>query len=111
MRTKRNAYVIGPDGELYKCWDDVGRPELVIGNVESFIGWNMPLVAEGMIEGSYVEDDTCNKCFFFPICNGGCPKMMLLNKRDGGNRDYCSYFKKHIKEMLELHYEQKQAQQ
>lgn len=106
--TKRNAYVVGPDGELYKCWDDVGRKDLEIGSVDSFLDWNMPLVAEGMIGASYLEDEQCEKCFFFPICDGGCPKMRMLNKRDGRKRDTCSYFKHHIKTLLELHYERKQ---
>ncbi len=105
--TRRNAYVVGPKGELYKCWDDVGREELEIGSVDSFTNWNMPLVAEGMIGASFLEDEKCRECFFFPICDGGCPKMRMLNKRDGENRDTCSYFKNHIRTLLELHYESK----
>ncbi len=97
----------GPKGELYKCWDDVGREELEIGSVDSFTNWNMPLVAEGMIGASFLEDEKCRECFFFPICDGGCPKMRMLNKRDGENRDTCSYFKNHIRTLLELHYESK----
>lgn len=107
--TRRNAYVAGPDGELYKCWDDVGKPEFAIGTIHSFLDWNMPLVAEGMVGASFLEDEKCQKCFFFPICDGGCPKMRLRNRRDGGKRDTCSYFKAHIKTLLELHYERKQA--
>lgn len=107
--TKRNAYVVGPEGELYKCWDDVGNPDFAIGSIHSFLNWNMPLVAEGMIGASFLEDAACQECFYFPICDGGCPKMRLLNKRDGGRRDVCSYFKNHIKTLLELHYESKQG--
>ena len=107
--TKRNAYVVGPNGELYKCWDDVGRPEFEIGSVDSFLNWNMPLVAEGMIGASFLEDEKCKECFFFPICDGGCAKMRLLNNRDGKQRDVCTYFKNHIKTLLELYYESKQT--
>lgn len=105
--TKRNAYVAGPDGELYKCWDDVGKPECEIGSVDSFLNWNMPLVADGMVGASFLEDQACRECFFFPICDGGCPKMRLKNQKDGGTRDTCSYFKHHIKTLLELYYESK----
>jgi len=107
--TKRSAYVVGPDGELYKCWHDVGEEKEVVGSVDSLTDWNMPLIAEGMIGASYLEDKRCQSCFFFPICDGGCPKTRMLNNRDGGCRDTCSYFKKHIKEFLEIHYEQKEA--
>lgn len=105
--TKRNAYVVGPEGELYKCWNDVGVPEREIGNIRSLVDWNMPLVAEGMVGASFLEDPACEECFFFPVCDGGCPKMRLLNHRDGGSRDTCSYFKNHLKTLLEMHYEEK----
>lgn len=108
--TKRNAYVVGPEGELYKCWDDIGKQDFKIGTIDSFVGWNVSLLAEGMIGASFLEDDECSKCFFFSVCDGGCPKMRMLNKRDGGQRDTCSYFKNHIKTLLELYYESRQAE-
>ena len=37
--TRRNAFVIGPQGEMYKCWDDVGIPERVVGTVDNFRNW------------------------------------------------------------------------
>jgi len=106
--TKRNAYVVGPDGELYKCWHDVGEAKEVVGRVDNLAEWNMALIAEGMIGASYLDDATCKKCFFFPICDGGCPKTRMHNNRDGGKRDTCSHFKKHVRELLEIHYEQKE---
>ncbi|MDR0691003.1 MAG: radical SAM protein [Streptococcaceae bacterium] len=104
---QHNSYVVGPNGELYKCWHDVGEEDKVIGNVASFKNWNMALVAEGMVSGNYLEDVRCEKCFFFPVCDGGCPKVRMLNKRDGKKRDHCSYFKNNLEELLEIHYEQK----
>ncbi len=106
--TKRNAYVVGPDGELYKCWDDVGIPELVVGHIDSITNWNMPLIAEGMVGCSYLDDPECKECFYFPVCNGGCHKMRQRNLHDDQHRDVCSYFKYHLEELLELHFEQKQ---
>ena len=105
--TRKNAYVVGPDGELYKCWRDLGDERAVIGDIKCLTSWNMPLVAEGMVGASYLEDDACEQCLLFPICDGGCSKMRLLNKRDNGTRDVCSYFKKHIKALLEIHFKQK----
>ena len=31
--TSVNTFVIGPSGELYKCWVDVGRKEKIIGSI------------------------------------------------------------------------------
>ena len=105
--TKRNSYVVGPDGELYKCWNDVGDESEVCGFIDNFTDWNMSLIAEGMIGASYLDDEKCKKCFYFPICDGGCPKVRVQNNRDGHKRDTCSYFKRNLKELLEIHYEQK----
>jgi uncharacterized protein len=108
---QHNTYVIGPDGELYKCWNNVGEEDKVIGNVASFKNWNMALVAEGMVSGNYLEDERCEKCFLFPVCDGGCPNVRMLNNRDGKRRDHCSYFKNNLEELLEIHYEQKHGQE
>ena len=98
--TKKNAYVIGPEGELYKCWRGLGIEKEIIGSIQSFTNWNMALIAEGMVGASYLEEESCEKCILFPVCNGGCPKMRALNKQDNGKRDTCSYFKNHIEQFL-----------
>jgi uncharacterized protein len=105
--TKRNAYVVGPDGELYKCWDDVGVESLVVGHIDRLDNWNMGLIAEGMTACSYLDSSECKECFYFPICDGGCHKVRMRNLHDDKKRDCCSYFKNHLDELLELHYEQK----
>ena len=105
--TNRNSYVVGPDGELYKCWNDVGMEHLVVGHIDSMTDWNMPLVAKGMVAASYLDAPECRKCFYFPICDGGCHKMRLENITEGAKNDVCTYFKHHLDELLELHYEQK----
>ncbi|MCR5289635.1 MAG: radical SAM protein [Treponema sp.] len=109
--TRHNAYVVGPDGELYKCWDDIGLPEMVIGHIDDFTNWNMSLYARGMVGASYLESEECKNCFYFPVCDGGCHKIRLRNLMDKGNRDCCSYFRDHLEELLELHFEQKQRAQ
>ena len=105
--TKRNAYVVGPDGELYKCWDDVGIESLVVGHIDRFNDWNMGLIAEGMTGCSYLDSQECKECFYFPICDGGCHKVRMNHRRDGKTGSCCSYFKGHLEELLELHYEEK----
>lgn len=106
----RNAYLVGPDGELYKCWDDLGEKSEVVGHVDNFTNWNTALIAEGAIGASHLENDACKKCFCLPICGGGCSKCRVYNKRDGGDRDYCSHFKHHAKEFLEIYYEQRKGE-
>jgi len=104
--TKRNAYVVGPEGELYKCWHNLGDNNEIVGSISSLSNWNTSLIAEGMVGASYLEDESCKTCMLVPICDGGCPKLRMLNNRDKVDITTCSYFKKHIKQLLEIHYEQ-----
>lgn len=110
MLTRRNAFVIGPDGEVYKCWDDVGIPERVVGNVDSLKDWNMALVAEGMTGCSYLDSQECRECFYFPICDGGCHRIRQTNLHSARPQSSCSYFKDNLENLLELHFEQKKDQ-
>jgi uncharacterized protein len=107
---QKNSYVIGPEGELYKCWHDMGEKDRVIGNVAPHSQWNTALLAEGMVSGNYLGDEECEDCMLFPVCDGGCPQVRMLNNRDGKKRDHCSYFKNNLEGLLEVYYEQKYAQ-
>ena len=67
-------YVIGPDGELYKCEHSVGKPDEIVGDVYT---------------GSYYSDmemdfyseipEKCMQeaCKFLPMCLGGCANERL----------------------------------
>ncbi len=105
--TKRNAYVVGPEGELYKCWDDIGIPDRIIGTIDGKEPWNAALLARGMVGCNYLDAPECRECFYFPVCDGGCHRVRLRNLEDGGHRECCSYFRDHLEDLLEIHYEMK----
>ncbi|MBR7073769.1 MAG: radical SAM protein [Oscillospiraceae bacterium] len=108
--TRRNAYVVGPDGEMYKCWDDVGMPEKIVGTVDSFKDWNMGLIAEGMTACSYLDSPECKACFYFPICDGGCHRIRQNNLHTDHPQSSCSWFRGNLENLLELHYESRKKQ-
>ena len=99
--------MIGPDGEMYKCWDDVGLEEKVVGHIDRFNDWNMALIAEGMTGCSYLDDPECKECYYFPICNGGCHRIRQKNLHAEVKHSSCTYFKGNLENLLELYYEQK----
>lgn len=105
--TKRNAFVVGPDGELYKCWDDVGLPHKIVGTLDIANNWNMPLIAEGMVAASYLESQECRDCLFFPICDGGCHRVRQDNLHREKQVSSCTYFKDNLETLLELFYEKR----
>lgn len=107
--TNRNSFVVGPEGELYKCWDDVGLAERVVGSIGEKSVWDMSQIAEDMVAASYFDDPECKECKFFPICDGGCPRVRINNLKKKDPVMPCSYFKDNIETLLELYYESKQA--
>ena len=82
-----NALVISEDGSLYKCWSDIGRKDLCIGNIVD--GCYNATKAIRYSKYDPTQDRKCSKCKFLPICMGGCP-------RDVYNRpeDRCAHIKK-----------------
>lgn len=104
----RNGFVVGPQGELYKCWDDLGIESRRVGSVKKGAPWNLALIASYMVGSSYLEDPECSECFFLPVCDGGCPRVRAGNLKGGAKRNVCLKFKGHLEELLEVHYEQKQ---
>lgn len=61
-----NSYVIGPDGECYKCISQVGEKEHSIGNV------NTGFDEEAHKQFSAFNFESCRHCKYLPICRGGC---------------------------------------
>lgn len=98
----KNSFVIGPEGELYKCWEDVGRSNMVIGSIHEppFI-FNTKLVALYSVGTDPFLDKDCTECTVFPICSGGCANRRLRDKHfNEHGLEYCSLYKKHLHEFL-----------
>lgn len=63
--------VVGPGGEFYRCWTDVGMSEWVTGHVrlpgvETPWGFRYSTV-------SPFDSGECRECTVLPLCLGGCP--------------------------------------
>ncbi len=87
----RNGFVVGPEGEIYKCWHDVGNPAMVAGGVTKGSKWHWPLISKYMVGTDAYEDPECLQCYALPLCNGGCRHFRLRRKY-------------RIEEMVEHHY-------
>jgi uncharacterized protein len=94
------GYVIGPNGEIYKCWMDVGMPEMVVGNVKDKKYTNIDLLCKYMLSGINIDDEKCKNCKILPICSGGCPKNRMENKCFDGDYELCSIYKENDFEAL-----------
>lgn len=103
----KNALVIGPEGELYKCWNDVGNKDKVFGYVDGRIT-NEPLLLRYLVAADPFEDPKCQKCLLLPVCDGGCPYSRIQNEYEGTDIDTCLYMKRHLEEFLVAHAEYKE---
>ena len=100
-----NSFVIGPKGELYKCWVDVGKKDREIGSItESTL--NLPLISEYLVGTDKFNDAKCTNCFLFPVCDGGCSIYRQIFKQTGKEYDVCPINPGDLGLILDLYFEQ-----
>jgi uncharacterized protein len=77
-----NAYVMDPDGDLYKCWSEIGDKPARIGNIA---GFRQRGREERMKEIRWLTWDPfqypdCVQCRLLPVCMGNCSyRAMFVN--------------------------------
>lgn len=81
-------------GRLYKCWEDMDKPNLSFGNVRT---WDVkrPIESAENVDNltmylntaGPVPDEECRDCTWLPVCIGGCPRARLNERRT------CIHFK------------------
>lgn len=98
-----NTMVIGPNGELYRCWEDVGNPNRVYGNISGQIT-NPTLLMRYINASNQFKDSKCKDCLLLPVCSGGCPKYRMLNRYEGKEIDVCPLIRHNLDEFLYLHF-------
>lgn len=98
-----NSYVIGPSGEIYKCWVDVGKKEKIVSNI--FDGKLSNYIMSSYTVGSDMfSDDKCRTCVFMPICDGGCIVRRYNQKHNNVPYDPCPINEDEILSLMELYY-------
>ena len=101
MRQTMNAFVVGPMGELYKCWHHLGVKEKIVGNIfEKNVITNFTELTKMMIDNDVLFDTKCKKCVLFPSCNGGCADIK------DNNNNVCALAKSMLSDFLDVRYVQ-----
>ena len=82
IRTKCGAdylysYVIDADGDMFKCWNDIGMKQESIGNINQIEDFNRLVEVPNQNYTKYLtwspfNFEKCKKCRILPICQGGC---------------------------------------
>lgn len=87
------SFVINWNGDIYKCWSDIGNKKSSIGNININ---NFKTLENKKYDLNYIFQSKCSNCNILPICSGGCPHLYLKEK----NRN-CSIYKFKLKEILQ----------
>lgn len=104
-----SSFIIGPIGEIYKCWNDVSDKSKIIGYIDSTELVNKTLYYRYHQGCAWYNDPTCKDCFFMPICNGKCAWYNERNLYHNGNFNLCQCLQKApglLDKCLEFYYEQ-----
>jgi len=103
MADNLNAYVIGPSGLLFKCWEEISDDvEKSIGTV--FEQEPRPFQIMNLVK--YLQWDSfnsaeCRDCSIFPLCLGGC----LYDSLNSPLEKPCSIWKYRLQDILKLKHE------
>lgn len=111
IATMTNGFVIGSEGEIYKCWSEVGNLQKTVGNIHNPEKIDAEKYSRYIISGNCFEAEECKKCAIFPICHGGCPRERISNLFEGTHFELCSIYKNPLilAKSLELHYSKKET--
>lgn len=101
-----NSFVVGPEGEIYKCWVDVGKPHKVVGDIFSFKNSGY-ILSEYTVGCDMFSDKKCMDCTFSPICEGGCAVRRYNSKYNNIAYDPCPVDDKGFATLLKIYYNKK----
>ncbi len=102
FREFHHAYLVSPDGYLYKCYSTFGNRNYAIGSVKDSPK-KIFEIARGIADIN-PWDSECMKCQYFPICRGGCQYMASLENNGKYGAKWCD--KDNLEKMIknDLHF-------
>lgn len=92
MACRNNSFIVGPAGELYKCWNDFNNPDKIVGFIHEEKLRKPSLICQYLHDTSIFNDLRCKECMLFPVCDGGCQWFRHQNLFYGKNYNLCPYF-------------------
>jgi uncharacterized protein len=104
------SFVIGANGDIYKCYENIGNQGKRVGNINSE-EFNSALYSRWIMGADPLTDEKCIECKLLPVCHGACPMLRLENEMVGKEiYNPCHIMKDVEEKILTLHLEQKEKQ-
>ena len=76
---RANELVVGSNGELYKCWNNVGNKAEVVGDIRNYQDTNGRL--HKWLNYNPFANEECRSCIALPVCMGGCAAHAMQPKQ------------------------------
>lgn len=92
--THISSHIIGPKGEIYKCWNDVSDENKIVGYINRKTLVNQSLFYRYVTGNNWYNNEECRECFFLPICNGTCAWYQNRNKYEDAEFATCDCMQK-----------------
>lgn len=90
-----HSFMVGPEGEMYQCWEDFGNHELCIGHINDDVIHNEDYI-DSYMSFDPTTHEKCSTCTVMPLCMGGCPKLRLMHK----GTPQCGVYKFNLREQV-----------
>ena len=91
MVNRNNSFIIGPSGEMYKCWNDFNSSEKIIGYIQDKKIKNPSLLCHYLYDTSIYNTPKCKNCTLFPVCDGGCQWFKYQNIFESKKYNTCCF--------------------
>lgn len=75
------SVIFDSEGNMYKCFMDIGNSEMCIGNVKKDELYHENILHQYLLY-DVTKDNICMSCHLLPICLGGCPSERLQGKKE-----------------------------
>lgn len=76
---------IDNEGNLFKCWEDVGKIDRSFGNINNWSPFNplytcsnLDMLTKYLNSAACIADEECQKCIWLPLCAGECPSKKFF---------------------------------
>jgi len=76
------SYCVDPEGNIYKCWVDVGNCSRSLGNIKEIMDRRLETIGEKALNYMFwspFKHQKCKECEILPMCMGGCPHRGTIN--------------------------------
>jgi len=107
---RMNAFVVDPDGDMYKCWSEIGDKPARIGNIAEFKqrDKNERMHEIRWLTWEPFEYADCLACKVLPVCMGGCGYRAMFVHKD---RPACMEWKYSLEHYVRARYRQEKNMQ